>query len=227
MLAFMKRRLFIAALPVLPPLVSQAQPALPQRNLWVELRWVESRMSGAALAAVRDGAVVLGTAGSYSPRGQVVLGTAAQDGTIQALPRLMVLNGRSASVQISEASPVQWLDYAVELAPGARGASAAAGARVYAAPRSGQATQLRGFSVSARWPGGQAPVQVELRSSNSTDQGAGQAELFSTVQIPLGRWLTVARSGDAVAAPPRGTLSTRDAEARTLRELQLRVELAP
>jgi hypothetical protein len=199
--------------------------SLPRKNLWVELRWVDIQVSTAAVAAVRDGAVVLGTTGSYSPRGQVVLGTGNQDGTIQALPRLMVLNGRSASVQISETSPVQWLDYAVELAPGARGASAAAGARVYAAPRSGHATQLRGFSVSPRWPGGQAPVQVELRSSS--DQGTGQAELFSTVQIPLGQWLTIARSGDAVAASPRGSLSTRDAEARTLRELQLRVDLAP
>lgn len=224
----MKRRLFSSALllPLLPlSLTGRAQPALPQRNFWVELRWVESRMTGAALAGVRDGAVVLGTAGSYSPRAQVVLGTGQQEGAIQALPRLMVLNGRSASVQISESRPVQWVDYGVELPGDTRGAPATAGARVYAAPRSGQAVQVRGFNVSVRWPGGEAPVLVELRSTAS--QEAASAELFSTVQVPLGQWLTVARSGDTPQAAQRGTLSTRDAEPHSQRELQLRVDLAP
>ncbi len=40
--------------------------ALPRKNLWVELRWVETQVSAAAVAGVRDGAVVLGTAGSVS-----------------------------------------------------------------------------------------------------------------------------------------------------------------
>lgn len=218
--AMMKRRHLAAALPLLPLLV-RAQPALPQRNFWVELRWVEHRMSGAALAGVRDGAVVLGTAGSYTPRAAVVLGTSTQDGKVQSLPRLMVLNGRSASVQISESRPVQWVDAVVDLPTEGRGAPGMAGARVQAVPRSGELVQLRGFSVSPRWPGGQAPVLVEIQSSG------GGTELLSTVQLPLGEWLTIARSGEAVEAPARGSLSTRDAEPRTLRELQLRIELAP
>lgn len=224
----MKRRLLLCLPPLLPlllPLRAHAQPALPQRNLWVELRWVESRVSGAAMAGVGDGAVVLGTGGSYSPRGQVVLGTGRQEGAIQTLPRLLVLNGRSASVQISESRPVQWVDYGVEVPADARGVPPTAGARVYAVPRSGQVMQLRGFNLSLRWTGGQAPVLVELRST--TGQDAASAELYSTVQLPLGQWLTVARSGDTPQAAPRGSLSTRDAEPKLQRELQLRVELAP
>jgi hypothetical protein len=43
------------------PMLGLAQPAakLPPRNLWVEMRWVESRMDGASLAGVRDGAEAL------------------------------------------------------------------------------------------------------------------------------------------------------------------------
>lgn len=228
----MKRRHLAPALLLLLPLAAWAAQPLPARNLWVELRWVESQMSAAALAGVRDGAVVVGTAGAVSPRGQVVMGSTQRDTTIQSLPRLLVLNGRSASVQLAESAPVQWLDYGIEAEAGTRGAPASS-AKVYAVPRSSvQTTRSRGFSVSPRWAGGQQPVLVELRGqlSQPADEGGGatqQTELLSTVQLPLGQWLTIARSGAGLQAQQRGTLSTRDAEPSVLRELQLRVDLAP
>lgn len=209
--------------------LAAAAERLPQRNLWVELRWVESTLSAAAAAGVRDGAVVVSTGGSYSPRGQVVLSTESGS-RIQALPRLLVLNGGTASVQLSESAPVQWLDYGIEADASTRG-SPASGAKVYAVPRSGMATQGRlAVSVSPRWGGGQQPVQLKL-STQSQQAGEGgaqrQTEIVSSVQLPLGQWITVARSGGASAVPQRGTLSTRDAEPVTQRELQLRVDLAP
>lgn len=205
--------------------------ALPRKNLWVELRWVETQVSAAAVAGVRDGAVVLGTAGSVSPRGQVVISTDKRESGMQLLPRLLVLNGASASVQLSEMTPVQWLDYGVEASP-TTGGSPTGGAKVYAVPRSGISTQTRSVSVSPRWPGPRQPVTVELRTQldqTATDPAAPRQQtlLLSTVQLPLGEWLTIARSGASLQTQQRGTLSTRDAEASVLRELQLRVDLAP
>lgn len=202
---------------------------LPRRNLWVELRWVETQVSAAAVAGVRDGAVVLGTAGSVSPKGQVVLGTEKRSSDFQLLPRLLVLNGQTASVRLSETTAVQWLDYGVELDAATRG-TPASGAKVYAAPRTITVGHSRGLSVSPRWPGGRQPVQVELRTELSQPGEAGassQTQLVSTLQLPLGEWLTVARSGQSLQRQTGGTLSSRDAEVSSLRELQLRVDLAP
>jgi hypothetical protein len=213
------------------PWSSPRAESLPRKNLWVELRWVETQVSAAAVAGVRDGAVVLGTAGSVSPRGQVVLSTDKRQSGIQAMPRLLVLNGSQASVQLSETTPVQWLDYGVETAATTRSAQIG-GPQVYAVPRTALSTQTRSVSLSPRWPGDRQPVTVELRSQ--LDQPSAelrgttqQTLLLSTVQLPLGEWLTIARSGDTPQAAPRGSLSTRDAEPKLQRELQLRVELAP
>ncbi len=61
----MKRRALLPLI-LLPALAAAAPPAV---QLVVELRWVDSNLPPAAQAAVRDGAVVVGTAGSVSPRG--------------------------------------------------------------------------------------------------------------------------------------------------------------
>lgn len=226
------RTLVLTLLLLLSGLPSGASAeALPRKNLWVELRWIETQVSAAAVAGVRDGAVVLGTTGSISPRGQVVLGTDKRESSVQAMPRLLVLNGTHASVQLSEMTAVQWLDYGVEASPSTRGMPTT-DARVYAVPRSTLSTLTRSVSISPRWPGARQPVTVELRSQ--IDQAAAepgsamqQALLLSTVQLPLGEWLTIARSGASLQVQQRGTLSTRDAEPSVLRELQLRVDLAP
>lgn len=222
---------------------SAAEPR--QRNLWVEMRWVESSVSGAALAGVSEGAVVVGTAGSVSPRGQIVLSTQRRDEAAQQIQRVLVLNGGTASVQLSEQTPVQWLDYGVQLEAGAAGGrvepggnGTLAGAKVLALPRTGWVERSSGFTVSPQWPGGQQPVRVTLTALSSSPsagavgrgEAAGQgrqAQFQSTVMVPLGEWLTVARSGAELQRAERGVTSSRDAETRNLRELQIRVELAP
>jgi len=207
----------------------------PRQNLWVELRWVDSSVSGAAVAGVREGAVVVGTAGSVSPRGAVELSTRRRDEGTEQLQRLLVLNGHSASVQLSELAPVEWLDYGVQADLNANGnAGPAQPGKVYALPRKSMVEQTRGFSVSPHWPGGSQPVRVELKAQHLTPgamNGAGgtpvRSQVLSTVQVPLGDWVTVARSGQGLQRQERGVISSRDAEARSLRELQLRVQLAP
>lgn len=229
------------ALGVVPLVLAPGRSALaqPRQNLWVELRWVEQDLSAAAVAGVRDGAVVVGTGGTVSPRAGVVLGTQNEAQRLQALPRLMVLNGQQASITLSEQTPVQWVDAGIERQSGRAD-------RVTAVPRQGWAQQSRSVTVKPQWPGGQQPVTVELRAQDqSTPAGPGHAghagqpgygdpdrpredaQVLSTVQVPLGQWVTVARSGGVSSQSQRGTLSTRDAETRRLRELQLRVDLAP
>ena len=216
----------------------------PRQNFWVELRWTESSISGAAVAALRDGALLAGTAGSTSPRGAVVLSTEARHDDEPRVQRLTVLNGYRASVQLGELVPVQWVDVGVGVGAsgptgGGRTGSGAtagpggpgqAGARAWL--RQGYVEQVRGFALELHWPGGQEPVRIQVQAqdvapSGSAQQPAARREVLSTLLAPLGEWVTVARSGGALAPVEKGVYRSRDAEAVTSRELQLRVQRAP
>lgn len=245
MLARMNRRqlsLRLVLLP-LPCLLAGALPAAlaqppksgPQRNLWVELRWVDSSISAAAVAGVREGARELGTG-----RPGLARETEAQR-TEQQLQRVLVLNGEQASLQLSETLPLQWLELSAVAAgsgPQGPGQPGRLGGKVRAESRSAWIEQTRGFTLRPFWPGGAQPVRVELQAQGPAagdaagPQAAGQPAarsetLRSTVSLPLGSWLTVARSGARLQTQERGVLSSRDAEQLGQRELQLRVELAP
>jgi hypothetical protein len=231
-----RRHLVFLGLLLLTGLAPAAEPAGPRQNLLVELRWVESRLSGAALGGVREGAVVVGTAGSVSPKPAITLSTRRQEdeqsGQIQ---RVVVLNGYQASVLLSETQLLQWLDYGVELRGEGLGEGRSEGrgegdrARIQAQTRSVPVERRRGFALTPQWPGGRQPVRVELRAlGNAGPQGQGaQTELLSTVQVPMGDWMTVARSGAATRTPQPGVISSSDAESQSSRELQLRITLAP
>ena len=229
----MKRRSLLMMLPpLMAVLLAAPVAAQPRQNLWVELRWVEQTLSAAAVAGVRDGAVVVGTGGSVSPRGQVVLGTRREDENQRQIQRLLVLNGSQASIQLGETVPVQWVDVGLQRQNGAQD-------RVYALPRQGVVERTQGFTLKPRWPGGRAPVTVEFSQQASEPatqappsgppgtEARSQVQVASTVQVPLGQWVTVARSGAALQARERGTLSTRDAEQVHQRELQIRIDPAP
>ncbi len=202
----MKRRLF-AALALAPAFATATPPAV---TLLVEWRWVDSELTPAAIVGVRDGAVVVGTAGSVSPRGAVVTSSAPPAAPL--VQQLMVLNGERASVRLDTREPLQWVEAVVEL--GAR-------PRIHALPRQRERLGVERFEVTPTWPGGRAPVRVAF----STEQDGRAVE--STQLLPLQRWQAVARSGGPGVGAPRGTLSSRDAEARPQRELQLRISLQP
>jgi hypothetical protein len=133
--------------------------------------------------------------------------------------RLLVLNGQRAATRLTTHEPLQWVDAVVELDPSAGPASAPR--RLYASPRQGERLTTQSFTVTPTWPGGRAPVRVEF----SVD--AGDQAFQSTLNLPLQRWQTVARSGGGSQPAPRGTVSSRDAGGQPERELQLRVSLQP
>lgn len=207
----MKRR--TALLLTLLPLAAVAAP--PAVTLVVELRWVDSNLPPAAQAGVRDGAVVVGTAGAVSPRGPGVVTSTAQAAP-QAGPRLMVQNGQRGSVRLTTREPLQWVDMVVDVAP----TGAVRGS--YANPQPRERRVTRSFTVTPTWAGGRAPVRVEFHIDEDGN------EFQSTLDLPLQRWQTVARSGAAATQPaPRGTVSSRDAAGQPERELQLRVSIQP
>lgn len=218
-----QRRLMLrgCGLLLLAPVLGRAAEG-PRQNLLVELRWAESSVSGAAVAGVRQGGVVVGTAGSVSPRPGLTLSTRRQEAEGSQIQRVLVLNGYQASVLLSETELLQWLDYGVELRGGGGGRP-----RVHAQTHSLPVERQRGFVLTPSWPGGKQPVRVELRALSAPQQAGTQSELLSTVLVPMGDWLTVARSGAATRQPQAGLISSSDAEGQNSRELQLRVTPAP
>jgi hypothetical protein len=180
------------------------QRALPLRNLLVELRWSEARAQAAQHVAGQGG-VVVGTAGGADVQGQVVARAGRRDEGAQVLQRLTVLNGSRAGVQLTEQVPLQWL----ELALTPRGPVGVL--------RQGWVDSGTRFELRPQWPGGAAPVTVEVM------QGSGGGSVFTTLQMPLDEWVTVAQSAGAQRSEAGGTLSSRQAERHTQHLLQMRV----
>lgn len=207
----MKRRallLWIAGAPV------AARGALPAVTMLVEWRWVDSALAPAAQAGVRDRAVVVGTAGTVSPKGPGAV-TATAAAAAPPPQQLRVANGERASWRLTSREPLQWLDAVAELTPQGQVRS------VYARPQAPTREAVRSVTVLPSWAGGRSLVRLGLQVD---DDGQG---LTSTLDLPLERWQTVARTGGAVAPAPAGTVSSTDAAARPERELQVRVSILP
>lgn len=95
----------------------------------------------------------------------------------------------------------------------------------------------QGLVVTPRWPGGRAPVTIELeaRSSEPAQPGAAysgqldpdgqvrRTEVSSTVSVPLGEWTVVARNGGQSSNTQSGTLSTRSLDESRSEQLEIRV----
>lgn len=229
-----RRLVLLAALFGASAAMAPARAQGPKQNLQVELRWVESELSGTTVAGLRDGSTVVSTGGSVSARGGVTLSTENREQRQQLFPRLLVLNGAQASFTMTESTPIQWVDVALDRQQGERD-------RVVVVPRQGLAERVRGIVVRPNWPGGRSPVNVEVRASDQAQLPSGGAygaalpeaqqrpgtDVLSTVQAPLGIWVTIARTGSVSSSASRNVYSTRDAEVQKLRELQLRVDIAP
>jgi hypothetical protein len=199
---------------------SRAAERLPAANLIVELRWVDASLAPAAQAAVRDGAVVVGTGGVVSPRGSVLMGSTSTPSRVEDGPRLQLANGEAAELLLREREPLQWVEAVVDLNPAA---AASAGPRILARPMRGERVSTQRYAVAVQWPGRQAPARLRVAV-----QGDAGPEIATSLLLPLDEWHVVARTGAAPAAPPpRGQVSTRDLQAQPARELQARIRVAP
>ena len=185
----MRRFTVLLVLLLAGPVVAQ----LPQRDLVLELREIEEG----------GGGYVVGT------RPQMPLMPPQQ---------LQVRNGSAARLSFTQVTPLQFVQSVQAQGP-------MAGAGVKQGLIMLQAGQNLLFKP--RWPGGQkaATVEVEVQTSR-VNQEPGRdlptqerGELSTTVQAPLGQWVTLARSG---SAPQRGVYSS-DASSQRPRLLQLRV----
>lgn len=213
------RLLFRAAFLACAGAALPALAAPPAVNLQLELRWVDSSLPAAATAGVRDGATVIGTAGSVSPRGAIVTSSAAPP--TSPVQRFTVLNGQATSLQLDSREPLQWVPGSIDVDPYAA-TPASAVRRVRMHPVQDERRSAQSIHLTPSWPGGRAPVRVEFKVRQDG------SELQSTVLVPMERWQTVARTGNATPAPAeRGTVSSRDAEGQAGRELQLRIGVQP
>jgi hypothetical protein len=206
--------LCVAAVALLVPLAVQAAP--PQRNLSVEMRVSDDQAD-----AQRDaqGSVSIGSRGGrVDAGGAVVVRSGSSRQATDAMQRVLVLNGGRATLRLAQGLQVD--DTEVWWTPWGPGA----------AVRSQWVELVNGMEVSPRWPGGDAPVLLEIAAQSAgraTPQSGQplppQSSVFTTVQVPLGEWVEVARvqgrqstlSGSGFAA----------ATASRQRSLQVRVSL--
>ncbi|WKB51548.1 hypothetical protein [Eleftheria terrae] len=212
-----RRLLLAASLCLLAPAVAWAQrgdAALPQRNLLIEVRQGdEAQLSQQGLGA--GGEVSVST--SRRVEGGVTVQTTRRESRSsgQLAQQVMVLNGGRAGVRLAQSQPLQF--YQV-MWNGRGGASLLPSAVIVEAGR--------GFTVQPRWSGGDEPVLVDIAAESARLGDGGVRDASSTqttVQLPLGEWVTIASSGDTQQTQERGLLSSREAAGSRRVLVQMRV----
>ncbi len=212
------------------PLVGLAQdvaPRLPVRNLVVEWRIDGQGLVRDSGAGVRQGRVILDSQRGVVLQGQVQAGTWQTESQSRSVQQVQVLNGGRARLYVGRSQPYtvwQWAS-----APVPRSGRDLPGGSVQVWGQTVWLDLGQGLSVRPRWPGGQAPVTVELEARASGQPGYepdGQvrySEVASTVAVPLGEWTVVARSGRSAQQTRNGTLSTDAIDDSQSEQLAIRI----
>jgi hypothetical protein len=170
-----------------------AGPPLPQRNLAVEARIIDS--SVLERQTLGGGSVTVGTGGSTQTAGGVAVraGTDTQRG--DSVQRVLVLNGGRATIRLSQWLPLRSTEWV--WAGAGRGAG---GGTVWV--DIGQ-----GLAVRPSWPGGNQPARAEVavesagRNDRRSTPGAADASaprlaVSTELSMPLGEWVSVAQMFD-------------------------------
>jgi hypothetical protein len=219
MMSCMHRRAFAAsAVFVALPWPARAEPPLPQRNLVVEARVAER--SGADRQGLgAAGGVVVGTSGSTVAAGSLTLRAGSAASSRDQVQRVLVLNGGSAMLRMTQLVPLK----SVEWIWTPQGASVS--------ERTLWVDLGRGVEVRPAWPGGQAPVVLEIAIEAADTAAADPAQAprltaRTQVALPLGEWVPVASFTERAtrSATPAG-LTVTTGSARHERGIELRVTL--
>lgn len=192
------------------------QAAPPQRNLAVEMRVSDDQAD--AQRSAQSSVTVGSRGGSVDAGGSVVVRAGSSRAAGDATQRVLVLNGGRATLRLAQGIQVD--DTEVWWTPWGPGA----------AVRSQWVELVNGMDVQPRWPGGDAPVTLEIgaQSAGRATPNSGQplppqANLFTTVQLPLGEWVEVARLQGRQSTVSSGGFGA--ATASRQRSLQVRVSL--
>ncbi|HEU4458965.1 MAG TPA: hypothetical protein VFR90_07570 [Methylibium sp.] len=202
---------------------------LPQRNLLVELRQTDGSSGDGNVGGIRSGSVTIGPNGEVRPRADVTIGSTSQTRGADSTQMLRVLNGGQGLLSTGVSQPVTW--YAPVWTPQGQGVVGT----------TGLVDVGRRVAVRPRWPGGVAPVTVEIRSEASAMAGGGSgsrygldgrplpegstetAGLLTTLQLPLGEWVTVAGTEQSAQRSDSGTVYRSESRTQSRSLLQMRV----
>jgi hypothetical protein len=226
---------------------ARAGAPLPQRNLLVEWRVNGAGQADEQALGVQGGRVVHRRSSTVST---VVFGaggvqTETQGSTVQ---QVLVLNGGQARLFLGQSQPQTVWQWGMSVQPMANTATSAASASsASSASQSGAQVWAQtvmvdlgqGMLVKPRWPGGHAPVRVDLEARSRVGGGVGpgrygsiesdgpvrQSELTTTVLVPMGQWTVLARSGEREQQSQSGTLSTRSLDAQRSEQVEIRISV--
>jgi hypothetical protein len=213
----MTRRRFCLAAFLLCLGGARAAPPLPQRNLSVEMR-LSDDSSDARRDASAGASVSIDSSGRMQGRGAATVRSQSTAQGSNAVQRVLVLNGGRATLRLAQGLQVD--DAEIWWTPWGPGA----------AVRSQWIELVNGMEVAPRWPGGDAPVLLEIaaqsagRATPNSGQGLPpQLSTVTTVQVPLGEWVEVAQlQGRQASVSSSGFSAATSARQRSL---QVRVSL--
>jgi hypothetical protein len=200
------------------PIIGTAQPTPPLRNLSVETRLADEQLGSQRGA---QGSVTIGSRGGrIAGDGSLSVHSASTRHGSEATQRVLVLNGGRAALRLAQGMPVDTTE--VWWTPWGPGAVV----------RSQWVELVNGMQVRPQWPGGDAPVTVEIAAQSAdalAPSGSGalpaQAQVLTTVQAPLGEWVEIARVQTRSGGSSLSTGGFGAATAARERSLQLRVSL--
>ena len=250
----------IAVAMVALPGPAKAEPVggLPARNLVVEWRVNGMTQEQKRQQGVQGGQIIVDSRGRVVGRsgfGATSIGTESSGSSVQ---QLQVINGGRARLFVGQTQPYMvwqwaWVDSPISgggilgvIGPTGAGPSSGGngdnnGRGAAPQPRAVAQTAWidigQGLYVRPRWPGGRAPVLVELEAQARLPATGGgvdgnriepdgqtrHLDMNTTVSVPLNEWTLVARSGSQARQQQAGSLSTRDLDAMESERLEIRI----
>lgn len=190
-----------------PAMQSIANPnTLPLRNLQIEVRQVQSsqREQGGVQA---DAGLRRGSDGSASAQARLRLGQQQEQQSGSASQQVLVLNGRSATINLRSSTPYRLMQTQF---------------------RNGRPVLVQGFVLleastgfmaTPRWDGTDQ-VELEIAASQA---GRVTSSNASALVLPIGEWVSIAQSDDHSRSVSSGALGQASQTDQSSTELQVRL----